>query len=133
MMLPYTHKSYADWAQLTARLMLAAQFAVAAYFKLSMFSGEVAQTAAAGVPFASLAVVLALLLELLGVASLVTGWRLRAVAFVLAPYIMLLAVIFYHNWNDMQAFGMFVSHLGLTAALLYVSVFGTSFMSIEKK
>jgi putative oxidoreductase len=113
--------------------MLAIQFAVAAYFKLTMFSGQVAETAAVGVPFASLAVALALLLEIVAVASLITGWQLRAVAFVLAPYIMLLAVIFYHNWSDMQMFGMFVSHLGLTAALLYVSVFGTSFMSIEKK
>jgi uncharacterized membrane protein YphA (DoxX/SURF4 family) len=48
-------------------------------------------------------------------------------SFLLAGFVMLLAVIFYHNWSDQMQFGMFVSHLGLTAALLLLSVHGKGF------
>ncbi len=114
------------WAPRVARLFLAIQFGIAAYFKLTAFSGQVASASAAGVPLPTLAVALALILEVAGVLALLTGYYLRPIAAALAGYVMLLAVIFYHDWSSMMMFGLFVSHLGLTAALLYVSTFGAS-------
>ena len=112
------------WAPMVARILLAIQFAVAAFFKVTGFSMEVSMTAAAGVPLATAAVAAALVLEVVGVISLLTGYYIRIVSFLLAGFVMLLAVIFYHNWSDQMQFGMFVSHLGLTAALMFVSVYG---------
>ena len=118
-------RSYERLALIVARVFLAIQFGIAAWFKIVGFGGEVAATAQVGVPFANIAVVLALILEVVGVAALLTGIKLRPVAFLLALYAALLAVLFYHDWSNQMVFGLFVSHLGLIAALLYVSVFGS--------
>lgn len=122
---------YENWAPVLARVFLAIQFGVAAYFKVVFFSGEVAQTAAVGVPLAHVAVILALILEVAGVLALLSGYYIRLLTGLLAPYVMLLAVLFYHDWSNQMTFGLFVSHLGLTAALLYVSVFGARSMTVR--
>lgn len=116
--------SYQKWAMLVARLFLALQFAIAAFFKIMGFAGEAAMTAAVGVPFATVAVGAALILEVAGVLALLSGYKIREVSLLLALYVLLLAVLFYHHWSDQMQFGMFVSHLGLAAALFYVSANG---------
>src|SRR6188508_675441 len=121
--LPYNEK-YERWAPLVARVLLAIQFAVAAYFKLTMFSMQVGQTAAVGVPLPQVAVALGLVLELVGIVALLTGWQLRRISVLLGAYVALLAVLFYRDWSDPMKFGFFISHLGLVAAFLYVSVYG---------
>jgi putative oxidoreductase len=117
-------RPYERYALIIARIFLAIQFAIAAWFKIVGFGGEAAMTAQVGVPFANVAVALALVLEVVGVLALLTGIKLRPVACVLALYVALLAVLFYHDWSNQMTFGLFMSHLGLTAALLYMSVFG---------
>jgi len=121
--LPYD-QAYERWAPRVARILLAIQFAVAAYYKLTMFSVQVSQTAAVGVPLPQVAVTLGLLLELIALAALLTGWQLRRISVVLGSYVALLAVLFYRDWSDPMKFGFFISHLGLIAACLYVSVYG---------
>ena len=113
--------AYERWAPLAARGLLAIQFAVAAYYKLAMFSMQVAQTAAVGVPLPQVAVTLGLMLEIVGIVALLTGWQLRRISVLLGAYVALLAVLFYNDWSDPMKFGFFISHLGLIAALLYVS------------
>ncbi|MES2203413.1 MAG: DoxX family protein [Patescibacteria group bacterium] len=130
-MIPF-NRAYEAWAPVVARLLLAIQFAAAAAFKIMGFSGEVAQTAAAGVPIANIAVAAALLLEIVGVVALVLGWRIRLVSMLLAGYVALLAVIFYHDWSTPMGMGLFISHLGLIAALLYVSVYGARHFAISR-
>lgn len=115
------HHSYEKGAMGVARALLALQFAIAAYYKTVGFAGEVAMTAAAGVPFASAAVGAALIFEIAAVISLLSGYALRQVSFLLALYVMLLAALFYNDWSNQMIFGLFVSHLGLAAALFVVS------------
>ncbi len=123
-------KIYMQWAPVVARVFLAFQFGVAAYFKITMFSGQVAYTTAVGVPFPTIAVALAFVLEVAGIIALLSGYYIKILSGLLAAYVLLLGVLFYHNWADQMIFGLFVSHLGLAAALLYVSVFGTGKTSI---
>jgi putative oxidoreductase len=115
---------YEDWAPVVARLLLAIQFSLGAVFKVMMFSMQVGATAAVGVPFPTIAVGAAFVLEVAGVFALLTGWQIRFMSAWLAAYVSLLAVLFYHNWSDPMNMGMFFSHFGLAAALLYISVFG---------
>ena len=122
--IPYTG-AYEKWAPIVARILLAVQFGLAAWSKVMAFGLQARQVGMVGMPFPQAAVALALLLEVAGVIALVAGWQLRTIAMVLAGYVTLLAAVFYHNWSDPVIFGMFVSHLGLIAALLYVSASGT--------
>jgi len=122
---------YEDWAPVIARLLLAVQFAIGAFFKVVMFSGQVEATAAVGVPFPTIAVGLAFILEVAGVIALLTGWQIRIITALLAPYVALLAVLFYHDWSNQMNMGLFFSHFGLIAALLYVSVYGARRFSLS--
>ncbi len=122
--MPYNTRAYEVWAPRAARLLLAIPLMVGAWFKITMFSMQVAQTASVGVPMPTVAVAAALVLELALILSLATGFYLRLMALLGALYIMLLAVLFYHNWSDPMLFGAFMSHLPFAAGLLLASVFG---------
>ena len=128
---PYS-RSYEVWAPFIARLIFGFQFLLGAFFKITWHAAEVAQTGAAGVPFPELAVWLALVLEVLLGLALIVGYRVRVVALILAAYVLLLALIFYRNVADPMTMGMFVSHLGFIAGLLYVSVYGAQRIAIRK-
>jgi putative oxidoreductase len=121
--MPHNTRAYEVWAPRAARLLLAIPLAIGAWFKISMFSMQVAQTASVGVPMPAIAVALALALEAALVVSLLTGYYARLLALLGALYILLLAALFYNNWSDPMQFGSFMSHLPFAAALLMVSVF----------
>ena len=71
-------RGYEKTALWIARLFLAFQFGVAAYFKIMGFSGEAAMTAGVGVPFSKVAVGLALILEVVGVIDICRRHRCLA-------------------------------------------------------
>lgn len=127
---PYS-RSFEIWAPFVARLIFGFQFLLGAYFKVIWHSAEVAQTAAVGVPLPDLAVWLAFVLEVALGLALILGYRVRQTALVLALYVLLLAVLFYRNIADPMVMGMFVSHLGFIAGLLYVSVYGARHIAVR--
>jgi len=128
---PYS-RSYEVWAPFAARLIFGFQFLLGAFFKIIWHSAEVAQTQAVGVPFPELAVWLAFILEVVLGLALIVGYRVRIVGLVLAAYVLLLALLFYRNIADPMVMGMFVSHLGFIAGLLYVSVYGAQHIAVRK-
>ena len=131
---PYSN-SYEKWAPFVARLVFGFQFLLGAWFKVpgtAGFTAEAGMTAAAGVPFATVMVALAFLLEVVCGVALIIGWHTRRAAFVLAIFTLALAFIFYRNITDIQTMGMFVSHLGFVAGLLYVSVYGAKSVAISR-
>ena len=132
---PYRARAYEIWAPVVARVAFGLQFLLGAAFKFPgtpMFSAEAAQTAAAGVPFATVAVLLAFVLEVVCGLMLVFGWHARKAGFVLALYVLLLALIFYRNVSDLMIMGEFVSHIAFIAGLLYVSVYGAQHVAVRK-
>lgn len=135
MILPHRMRAWEQWAPVVARVLLGAQFVFAASGKVPLTHGFVfsaGYAASHGVPFAPAAIVLAFLLEFVAGVALLIGWHARLAAFVLAPYILALAVIFYHNFSDPISFGFFISHISLIAALLYVSVYGAKHAAVAK-
>lgn len=130
-MLPYS-RAYETWAPFAARLIFGFQFLVGALFKVTWHAAEVGQTAAVGVPFAEVAVWLAFVLELGAGIALIVGYRVRTVAFVLALYVLLLALLFYNQVTDPMIMGQFISHLAFIAGLLYVSVYGAQHVAVKK-
>jgi putative oxidoreductase len=132
MTLPYQSRAYVVWAPFVARLIFGFQFLLGALFKILGHSMEVAQTAAVGVPFPEVAVWAAFVFEVIAGVALIIGWKVRPVAFLLALYVLLLAVLFYRNVADLMIMGQFVSHLGFIAGLLYVSVYGAQHVAVKK-
>lgn len=135
MMLPHNVTWYRNWAPVLARLIFGATFLMGAYFKIpgtDSFQMEVAMSAAAGIPLATIAVFLAFLLELFGGLALVFGIWTRLAAFLLAPFVLLIALFFFRNLADQAQFGMFMSCMSLIAGLLYVSVYGARHAAVSK-
>jgi putative oxidoreductase len=129
--LPYS-PAYEAWAPFIARIIFGCQFLLGALFKVTMYSMMVTQTAAVGVPFPEIAVGAAFVLEVVLGISLIVGYKTRIAASLLALYTLLLTFLFYRNVMDPMVMGMFVSHLGLIAGLLYVSVYGAERFAIRK-
>jgi putative oxidoreductase len=135
MNLPHYWRAYEHWAPVLARIIFGAMFLMGASMKIpgtESFTMEVGMTAAAGVPFAMIAVTLALILEVVAGVSLIIGWHARTAAFVLAIFTLALAIIFYSNWSDQMVMGQFISHLGLMSGLIYVSVFGAKHVAVKR-
>ncbi len=135
MALPNYSRAYQNWAPVLGRVLFGLLFLMGAAFKIpgtGGFTAEAAMTAAAGVPFATIAVALAFLLEVVAGLALIVGWHARNAAFVLAVFTLALALIFYHDFSNQMQMGEFVSHLGLIAGLLYVSVYGARHAAVKK-
>lgn len=135
MTLPHLTPVYEKWAPFVARLIFGAAFLMSAYFKIpgsEMFTMQVEMTAAAGVPFAYVAVLLAFVLELVAATALIIGWHTRTAAAALAVFVLIIAFVFFRNFADPAQFPMFMTALELTAGLIYVSVYGAQSIAVKK-
>ncbi|HUQ29981.1 MAG TPA: DoxX family protein [Candidatus Paceibacterota bacterium] len=130
--LPYS-SNYERWAPVLGRILLAVPFLVGAFFKIpgtEGFAAEAGMTAAVGVPFATAAVFLAFLLEVLVGIAFIIGWKVRMFAAILIPYVILLTALFHHSFTTPYDIGFFVDHLVLIGALLYASVYGARYAAV---
>lgn len=135
MTLPHFSRPYETWAPFVARLLFGGTFLMGAAFKIPTTQGfgmEVAMSAQMGLPYATYFVAVAFLLEVVAGVALIIGWHTRHAAMVLAVFTLALAIIFYSNFSDPMIMGEFVSHLGLIAGLLYVSVYGAQKVAVQK-
>ncbi|KND49377.1 MAG: putative membrane protein [Parcubacteria bacterium C7867-008] len=135
MIFPNRTRVYEQWAPVIARIILGAMFLMGASFKIPGTGGfgmETQMTADAGVPFAMIAVLLAFIIEVVAGLCLVVGYHAREAAFILAGFTLILAFVFYRNFADPMTMGQFVSHLGLIAGLIYVSVYGAQHVAVRR-
>lgn len=122
------------WAPFIARLLLAGSFLFSAMGKIpgsAMFKMEVDMSATAGLPFASLMVTLAFILEVVCGVMLIIGFRARLAAFLLAGFTALIALTFVRNVHDQQQLMILFSCMNLIAGLFYISVYGARHIALR--
>lgn len=110
-----------SWGLLVARLVIAAVFGIALFFKLMSVSGTAMQIASVGLPFPLLLAWIATLFELLVVLSFLSGAYFRQMAFLALLYVLFLAFMFHgpSHWGaSMDEFGFFVDHFTFAAGLI---------------
>ncbi len=123
---------------LVGRILLAVLFIPAGVGKLMGFAGTVAYTASAGVPLPQVAVVLALLVEIIGGLALLLGWQTRWAALALA-FFTLVASFFFHNFWALPAeqAGMqqllFYKNVAVAGGLLAFAAFGAGGLSVDAR
>jgi putative oxidoreductase len=126
---------YEKWVPVVARIIFGLTFLMSAYYKIpgsESFAMQVGMSDGAGIPFAYVAVLLAFALELVGGLALVLGWQTRLFSFLLAGFVMLIALFFFRNWSDQQTMGNFISCCIEAAGLGYVSVYGARHFAVRK-
>ena len=135
MISPEYNLNYEHWAPVVGRVLFALLFLVGALFKIPFTAGfamESGMTAAHYVPLPNVAVFIGFVIEVVAAAALIVGYRTRMVAFWLMLYTILLTLIFHSGFESPDALGQFISHLGLIAGLLYMSVYGAQYAARER-
>lgn len=123
------HTTLQNGLTLLGRLALAALFLPAGFSKISGFEGTVGYINSVGLPLASLAAVIAILVEIGGGLALITGLFTRSAALILAVFTAVASVSFHAYWAVPadQAFIqqlMFYKNVGVVGGLLILAAHG---------
>lgn len=123
---------------LVGRILLALLFIPAGVGKLTGFAGTVAYTASAGVPLPQVAVVLALLVEIIAGLALLLGWQTRWAALALAFFTLVASFFFHKFWAlpaeqaAMQQL-LFYKNIAVAGGLLAFAAFGPGALSVDAR
>ncbi|MCM0034415.1 MAG: DoxX family protein [Burkholderiaceae bacterium] len=123
---------------LLGRLALAALFLPAGLSKVSGFEGTVGYISSVGLPFASLAAVVAIVVEIGGGLALITGLFSRTASLILAAFTAVATVSFHAYWavpaeqSFMQQL-MFYKNVGVIGGLLVLAAHGPGSWTLSAK
>ena len=126
-----------DWAGVIGRVGLALLFLWSGYEKLAHPASTVEYMQAYGLPAADLLIWPAALLELVGGAMLVLGWKARWVALAAAVYTVATALVFHAYWSVpadqvMSEQIHFISNLAIAGGLLLLNAHGAGRYALDK-
>lgn len=121
------HKS----AELLGRVLLVVLFLLAGIGKITGYAGTQAYMASAGVPGALLPLVI--LTELGGGLLIILGWQTRIVAFLLAGFTLLSALIFHHQIGDPIQQLMLLKDVSIAGAFLLLVAHGAGAWSLDAR
>ena len=122
-------------AVLIGRLVFAAVFVMAAFFKFADIDSTAAYIAAAGFPFPLFLAWIAAIFEVLLIIGFITGAYFTEVSLLAAAYVTFLAFAFHgpSHWEGNQAeFGFFVDHFSFMAGLLFAAAHGPGRWAIRR-
>ena len=121
-----------SWAPLVARVLIGALFLQSGILKVLNFADMVAIAQSVGVPMATTAIVLAIVIEILGGLSVLLGWNIKWGALALGVFTLVATYYFHFNFADQMQTILFTKNMGLVAALLYMAHFGAGKFSVGK-
>ena len=125
------------YGPLVGRVLLALIFIIAGYGKIGGFDGTVGYMQAYNVPMPQVLAVLAIIVELAGGIMVAVGWKARWAAAALFIFVLVASVIFHAFWAvpadqvQMQNI-MFMKNLAIMGGMLYVIVYGSGPLSVDK-
>src|SRR5258706_11851392 len=95
-----TETTVPAYVPLIGRILIAAPFLMSGIGKLATYDQVVGMITAAGLPLAPLGWVIAIVVEIGGAILMITGYRVRLAAFVLAAFTLAAGVFFHRNFAD---------------------------------
>ncbi|MGS7252436.1 DoxX family protein [Pseudomonas sp. SK] len=123
----------ASAAALAGRIFLSAIFILSGVSKLSAPAMTIGYINAVGLPFPTLALALAVLVELAGGVALIAGYRTRTVAAGLALFSVLTAAIFHGALADQNQFIHFFKNIAMAGGLLQIVAYGAGRFSFDAR
>jgi putative oxidoreductase len=106
------------------RILLAAIFLVSGLGKIADPSGTRAMMASFGIPFTGPLLVAAIVLEVAGALSLITGFKVRWGALLLILFLVPTTLIFHTDFSNREQLAHFLKNLAIIGGLLQVAAFG---------
>jgi len=123
-----TQQNFLDF---TGRVLIAAIFLVSGLNKIAGYDGAQGYMAAMGVPGALLPLVIAL--EVGGSIAIILGYRTRLVAFLLAGFCIVSALIFHRALGDQTQFIMFMKNFAVAGGFLLLVARGPGEWSLDAR
>ena len=123
-----TQQNLADFL---GRVLIAAIFLVAGLGKISGYAATQGYMASMGVPGALLPLVIAL--EVGGAVAIILGWHTRLVAFLLAGFSVVSALIFHSALGDTTQFILFMKNLAMAGGFLFLVAHGAGDWSLDAR
>lgn len=120
-----------NFIELLGRILLAALFLIAGLGKISGYAATQGYMEAMGVPGMLLPLVIAL--EVGGALAIILGWRTRLVAFLLAGFSIVSAVLFHSALGDQVQFVMFMKNFSIAGAFLLLVARGAGDWSLDAR
>ena len=125
------------YGPLVGRVLLALIFIIAGYGKITGFDGTVGYMQAYNVPMTQVLAVLAIIVELGGGLMIAVGWKARWAAAAIFIFVLIASFIFHAFWAvpadqaQLQNI-MFMKNLAITGGMLYIIVYGSGPLSVDK-
>jgi putative oxidoreductase len=113
--------------------LLGAIFFISGFNKVADPTGTIGYITSAGLPLPQLALLVAIVVEVVGSVLLVLGFRARLVAALLACFTLTSAFSFHFNLSDQNQFIHFMKNLALAGGLLQVVAFGAGPYSVDRR
>jgi putative oxidoreductase len=113
------------------RTLLALIFIVSGFGKITAYAGTQGYMESMGVPGVLLPLVI--VLELAGGLAIILGWRTRIVAFLLAGFTLLSALIFHSNLGDQMQMIQFLKNLAIAGAFLMLVAAGPGPLALDNR
>jgi putative oxidoreductase len=117
--------------ELVGRVFLAVLFLLSGVGKIAGYAATAGYMASVGVPGGLLPVVIAF--EVLGAAAIIIGWKTRIVAFLLAGFALLSAILFHSNFADQIQMVMFLKNVSVAGGFLLLVVHGAGRFSVDRR
>ncbi|MEH6403438.1 MAG: DoxX family protein [Sneathiella sp.] len=117
--------------ELVGRIFLSIMFIMSGFSKISGYEGTQGYMEAMGVP--GMLLPLVILLELGGGILLAVGFQVRIIAFLLAGFCLLSAMIFHFQPAEQMQMIMFMKNITIAGGLLLVLVHGAGTFSVDAK
>lgn len=113
------------------RVFISLIFVMSGLSKMSNYANTAGWMDAMGVPGGLLPFVIAL--EVLGGLAIIIGWQTRAVAFLLAGFCVLSAVIFHNNFGDQNEMIHFMKNIAMAGGFLFLTAHGAGTFSLDNR
>jgi putative oxidoreductase len=116
---------------LLGRVLIGAPFILSGLGKLAAHDATVGYIGSVGLPLPQVGWLIAVVMELGGGALLIAGYRARAVALVVALFVLATAIFFHRNFADQNQMIHFLKNIMLVGGLLQIVYFGAGPMSMD--
>jgi putative oxidoreductase len=121
----------ANLAELAGRVLLASLFLLSGLSKIGAYAATVGYMQAMGVPGFALPLVIAL--EVLGAAAIIVGYQTRVVAFLLAGFSLVSALLFHANFADQIQTILFLKNVSIAGGFLLLVANGAGPLSLDRR
>ena len=119
------------FSPLVGRVFISLIFIVTGIGKITGYSGTAAYMDSVGIP--GMLLPLVILLEVGGGLAILLGFKTRLVAFLLAGFCVLSALIFHFDFDNQMQFLMFMKKIAIAGGFLFLVAFGPGKYAIDNR